>query len=126
MAAAAVAGLPQGASAQLVTDRSQSELAWNKAPCRFCGTGCGVLVATVDVVFFSHVLLATDLAFAATAGGDRLVDAFVEWARTKRAVLVEMMSSQDEKFEQFGRLLRRKGFTRSGSAYRLNLKEGAR
>jgi hypothetical protein len=31
-----------------VTDRSQSELIWNKAPCRFCGTGCGVLVATKD------------------------------------------------------------------------------
>src|SRR5262245_62880277 len=48
LAAAAVAGLPEGAGAQLVTDRSQTELTWNKAPCRFCGTGCGVLVATKD------------------------------------------------------------------------------
>src|SRR6478672_2446236 len=46
MAAAAVAGLP--ANAQIVTDRAQNELIWNKAPCRFCGTGCGVLVATKD------------------------------------------------------------------------------
>ena len=48
MAAAAVAGLPATADAQIVTDRAQSELIWNKAPCRFCGTGCGVLVATKD------------------------------------------------------------------------------
>src|SRR5688500_15292479 len=47
-AAAAVAGLPDSSEAQIVTDRSQTELAWNKAPCRFCGTGCGVLVATKD------------------------------------------------------------------------------
>ncbi|HEU0157954.1 MAG TPA: molybdopterin-dependent oxidoreductase, partial [Hyphomicrobiaceae bacterium] len=48
MAAAAVAGLPTSSVAQLITDRKESELAWNKAPCRFCGTGCGVLVATKD------------------------------------------------------------------------------
>ena len=48
VAAAAVAGVPISPAAQLVTDRSQSELTWNKAPCRFCGTGCGVLVATKD------------------------------------------------------------------------------
>ena len=27
---------------------SQSDLAWNKAPCRFCGTGCGVEVGVGD------------------------------------------------------------------------------
>ena len=48
LAAAAVAGVPISPAAQIVTDRSQSELTWNKAPCRFCGTGCGVLVATKD------------------------------------------------------------------------------
>jgi nitrate reductase NapA len=48
LAAAAAAGLPTSPLAQLVTDRSRSELTWNKAPCRFCGTGCGVLVATKD------------------------------------------------------------------------------
>ena len=48
MAAAAVAGLPTSSVAQLITDRKESELVWNKAPCRFCGTGCGVLVATKD------------------------------------------------------------------------------
>ncbi len=47
--AAAAGGLPAPAAAQnLFTDRSFTELKWNKAPCRFCGTGCGVMVATKD------------------------------------------------------------------------------
>ena len=47
--AAAAGGLPAPVVAQnLITDRSFTELKWNKAPCRFCGTGCGVMVATRD------------------------------------------------------------------------------
>src|ERR1051325_11035060 len=47
--AAAVGGMPAPLAAQnLVTDRALTELRWNKAPCRFCGTGCGVMVATKD------------------------------------------------------------------------------
>jgi nitrate reductase NapA len=48
LAAAAAAGISLPATAQVVTDRSRTELTWNKAPCRFCGTGCGVMVATKD------------------------------------------------------------------------------
>jgi nitrate reductase NapA len=44
-AAAAAAGIPLPAgAANLVTDRAATELKWSKAPCRFCGTGCGVNV----------------------------------------------------------------------------------
>ncbi|TVP54666.1 MAG: nitrate reductase catalytic subunit NapA [Halomonadaceae bacterium] len=45
--AAAVAGMviPAGAS-NLITNRELTELKWNKAPCRFCGVGCGVMVGT--------------------------------------------------------------------------------
>src|SRR5499425_404024 len=47
--AAAAGGLPTPLAAQnLVTERAASELQWNKAPCRFCGTGCSVMVATKD------------------------------------------------------------------------------
>jgi nitrate reductase (cytochrome) len=46
-AAAAAAGLPVPAAAQnLVTDASLTDLKWSKAPCRFCGTGCSIMVAT--------------------------------------------------------------------------------
>jgi nitrate reductase NapA len=47
--ATAVAGFSTpGSAANLVTDRDQTELTWSKAPCRFCGTGCSVNVATRD------------------------------------------------------------------------------
>ncbi|MDX1593092.1 MAG: molybdopterin-dependent oxidoreductase, partial [Gammaproteobacteria bacterium] len=43
-ATAAGLGVPAGA-ANLVTDSEYTKLEWSKAPCRFCGTGCGVNVA---------------------------------------------------------------------------------
>ena len=51
--AAAMAAMAGGMSApalaaNLVTERAESELKWDKAPCRFCGTGCSVMVATKD------------------------------------------------------------------------------
>ena len=47
--AAAAAGMPAPAlAANLITERDASELDWNKAACRFCGTGCSVMVATKD------------------------------------------------------------------------------
>src|SRR5262245_27821732 len=48
-AAAAVAGVPlPGAAQALVGDRARTNMKWSKAPCRFCGTGCGVNVAVKD------------------------------------------------------------------------------
>ncbi|MDF0602441.1 nitrate reductase catalytic subunit NapA [Psychromarinibacter sp. C21-152] len=46
-AASAAAGISAPAAAQnIVTERERTELQWNKAACRFCGTGCSVMVAT--------------------------------------------------------------------------------
>jgi nitrate reductase NapAB chaperone NapD len=48
-AAATVAGVPLPGGAQnIVTDASITRMTWSKAPCRFCGTGCGVNVAVKD------------------------------------------------------------------------------
>src|SRR6478672_11610263 len=45
--AALAGGMPTVAgAANLVTERDASELKWDKAACRFCGTGCSVMVAT--------------------------------------------------------------------------------
>ncbi|MEE1947668.1 nitrate reductase catalytic subunit NapA [Pseudomonas alcaligenes] len=45
--AALAAGMPlTSAASNLLTDADLTSLDWNKAPCRFCGTGCGVMVAT--------------------------------------------------------------------------------
>lgn len=49
VAAAATAGgihLPAVAASNVVTSSEFTRLKWDKAPCRFCGTGCGVNVAT--------------------------------------------------------------------------------
>ncbi|MGI9483608.1 MAG: nitrate reductase catalytic subunit NapA [Hyphomicrobiales bacterium] len=48
-AAAAAAGMPAIATAAKLPTASQiTELKWSKAPCRFCGTGCSVMVATKE------------------------------------------------------------------------------
>ena len=47
--AATVAGIPlAGEAANLVVPGDEAQLRWDKAPCRFCGTGCGVMVAVKD------------------------------------------------------------------------------
>ncbi|HVK50888.1 MAG TPA: molybdopterin-dependent oxidoreductase, partial [Pseudoxanthomonas sp.] len=44
--AAAAAGMPlRGQGSNLVTEGDLTSLKWDKAPCRYCGTGCGVNVA---------------------------------------------------------------------------------
>lgn len=48
-AAAAALGLaPPAHAANVVVPGDEAQLTWNKAPCRFCGTGCGVMVAVKD------------------------------------------------------------------------------
>jgi nitrate reductase NapA len=46
-ATAAVAGIPM-ASAQPLVAGPETQIKWSKAPCRFCGTGCGVMVGVKD------------------------------------------------------------------------------
>jgi nitrate reductase NapA len=47
-AAAAAVGIDLPAQAQNLAVGEDLHLKWSKAPCRFCGTGCGVMVATRD------------------------------------------------------------------------------
>ncbi|MCK7592674.1 periplasmic nitrate reductase subunit alpha [Pseudomarimonas salicorniae] len=47
--AAAAAGISLPAAAQnVLLERPVTELKWSKAPCRFCGTGCGINVAVKE------------------------------------------------------------------------------
>jgi nitrate reductase (cytochrome) len=46
-AAAAGVALP-GVAQNVLLERPATELKWSKAPCRFCGTGCGINVAVKD------------------------------------------------------------------------------
>src|SRR5512138_701130 len=45
-ALAAAAGTADGAN--IITESQFTRMKWSKAPCRFCGTGCGVKVAVKD------------------------------------------------------------------------------
>ena len=42
--AMAAAGASAAQAANIATDRKETEIQWSKAPCRFCGTGCSVMV----------------------------------------------------------------------------------
>jgi nitrate reductase NapA len=46
--AASVAGMPVAQAANGIIPGDEARLDWSKAPCRFCGTGCGVMVAVRD------------------------------------------------------------------------------
>jgi nitrate reductase NapA len=46
--AATVAGIPGAQAANGIIPGDEARLEWSKAPCRFCGTGCGVMVAVRD------------------------------------------------------------------------------
>src|SRR6476646_4321599 len=46
--AAAAAGIAVPAAAQPVQGAGSLEIKWSKAPCRFCGTGCGVMVGVKE------------------------------------------------------------------------------
>ncbi|RED52118.1 nitrate reductase catalytic subunit NapA [Aestuariispira insulae] len=46
--AAAAAGMQSASATNILTASDATNLKWSKAPCRFCGTGCSVMVATRD------------------------------------------------------------------------------
>ena len=46
--AAATVGLPISQTAQAATRDAEAGWQWDKSVCRFCGTGCGIMVATKD------------------------------------------------------------------------------
>ncbi len=49
LTAAATAGIPlANAQSNVVTDAARTQLNWSKAPCRFCGVGCGVNVGVKE------------------------------------------------------------------------------
>jgi nitrate reductase NapA len=54
-AAGAVAGIPVQVVAQAAVQPGSDGVKWSKAPCRFCGTGCGVMVGVKnDRVIATH------------------------------------------------------------------------
>jgi hypothetical protein len=87
------------------------------------GGVCGLLAGHVDTYPFSHTVYATDVLFVADAGGGMLLDFFIAWARRKGARVMESYPSQCDRYETLASLYLRKGFTRCGGGFRLNLQE---
>ena len=46
VAAASAVGLSVPQEAQAAAAQAESKWRWDKAACRFCGTGCGIMMAT--------------------------------------------------------------------------------
>jgi len=44
--AAAAVGMSIPSEVQAAANETQSDWRWDKAACRFCGTGCGIMIAT--------------------------------------------------------------------------------
>jgi len=48
VAAAGAVGITVPQEVQAAAEQGESGWRWDKAPCRFCGTGCGIMLATKD------------------------------------------------------------------------------
>ena len=84
---------------------------------------CGLLAGVVDVYPFSHTVFATDVLFVADQGGEKLLDAFIAWAKRRGARVMESFPSQSDRYDTLAHLFERKGFERCGGGFRLNLQE---
>ena len=47
-AAAATVGVPLSQLAEAAVEAAEAGWQWDKSVCRFCGTGCGIMVGTKD------------------------------------------------------------------------------
>lgn len=85
------------------------------------GSLCGFLIALTIELPFSPRKYAADGAFWADQGGDKLIDAFVDWAKLKHAVRIDCSVSQADPEGRVNNLYLRKGFERTGGMYLMKL-----
>lgn len=78
---------------------------------------CGLLIGSIDPMPFCAGLSATDLVFAAEAGGDMLLDLFVAWCKLNKVARLDMGVSQSEDDATITKLYERKGFIRAGRMF---------
>jgi nitrate reductase NapA len=130
--AASVAGIPlPGAAANIVTDSEYTRMKWSKAPCRFCGTGCGVNVAVKDGrVVATHGDINAEVNRGLSCvkgyflskilyGGDRLTTPLLrmkdgKYDKNGEFASVSWDRAFDEMAGQFKRVLKEKGPTAVG------------
>lgn len=86
-------------------------------------TVCGLLIGVCDPMPSSAGLYATDVIFVADRGGGRLLDCFLDWARRKRVVRLDLSVSQADPGGRIDALYTGRGLQRAGGSYYLNCKE---
>lgn len=125
-AAAAAANVPLPAEAQNLATGEDIRLQWSKAPCRFCGTGCGVMVGVKDGrVVATHGDMKAEVNRGLNCvkgyflskimyGADRLTQPLMrmkggEFAKDGQFQPVSWDRAFDEMARQFKRVLKEKG-----------------
>lgn len=86
------------------------------------GSLCGFLICLSAPLQFSRRRYATDGGFYAEQGGDKLLSAFVAWAKTHHVARIEMVISQADPGGRKAKLYLRKGFQPTGGMYLMKLR----
>lgn len=84
------------------------------------GEVSGLLIGCRMPMLFSPFYCATDAVFVADAGGDLLLDRFIDWCRRNRVRRIDMGNSQGDR-PALDRLMKIKGLQRSGGMYHMNI-----
>jgi len=83
----------------------------------------GILIGTLGQVMYNgKTLYATDAEFAASGGGDELLEAFREWAKQRGAAVIVMGVSNSGREPAKDRFFSKHGMTRTGGMYQERLK----
>jgi hypothetical protein len=88
------------------------------------GEVCGLLIGCRMPMLFSPQYCATDQVFVADAGGDQLLDRFMDWCQKNRVVRIDMGNSQRDR-QGLDRLMARRGMQRAGGMYFQNIEAPA-
>lgn len=81
------------------------------------GSLCGFLIAMTVQLPFSHRKYATDGIYWAEQGGDKLLDAFLAWAKSKHVARIDMNVSQADPTNRLDALYQSRGLERTGGMY---------
>lgn len=81
------------------------------------GKPCGLLFGMVDPVLYGNTLVATDIEFAAHAGGDELLEAFRDWAQKVGAKALVMGVSNSGREAAKDRFFSKHGLAKTGGVY---------
>jgi hypothetical protein len=87
------------------------------------GSLCGLLIALTIPLPFSRRKYATDGVFFAEQGGDKLLDAFIDWAKTRHVARIDMGVTQFDPEHRLDALYKSRGLQPTGGMYLMKMHE---